>query len=116
MRQVLASLALFLFSTFAHAQGASDLFRSVTNALQGGGRQQAPQQQGATAVMGVRGMDQADGATAAAPASEDYVLMEGWAATPPEAEAQARKKGLVKRPATLGKADAASGTSNGGAR
>lgn len=102
MRQVLASLALLLCSAFAHAQGASDLFRSVTNALQGGGRQRAPQQPGATTVLGVRGMDQADGTAAAAPpASEDYVLMEGWAATPPEAEAQARKKGLARRPASL---------------
>jgi hypothetical protein len=109
MRRVLASLVIFLFSAGAHAQGVGDLFRSVTNALQGSGRQQAPQQQGATTILGVRGMDQADNAAAAPPASEDYVLMEGWAATPPEAEALAKKKGLAKRPATLGKADAAAG-------
>lgn len=108
MRRILAGLTVFLISAGAHAQGVSDLFRSVTNALQSGRPQQAPQQ-GPTAVLGVRGMDQAEDAAAApaAPASEDYVLMEGWAATPPEAEALAKKKGLTKQAAALGKSDAA---------
>jgi hypothetical protein len=113
MRRVLASLIIFSFSAGAQAQGVSDLFRSVTGALQGGSRPQAQQPQGATAVMGVRGMDQADASDAAPPASEDYVLMEGWAATPPEAEASAKKKGLAKRPATLGKTAAATDGSAG---
>lgn len=106
MKRVLAGLAVLLFSTSASAQGITGIFRSVTNALQGGG-QPAPQQQGATPVIGVRGMDQADEAAAAPAASEDYTLMEGWAATKPEAETQARKTGLASRTATLGQTEPA---------
>ncbi|MGE5466406.1 MAG: hypothetical protein ACM3Y9_03180 [Ignavibacteria bacterium] len=105
MRRILAALAVFSVSAGAHAQGMTDIFRSVTNALQGG-RQQAPQEQGPTPVIGVRGMDQAEDVAAAPAAGDDYTLMEGWSATPPEAEALARKKGLAKRPVTLGKAEA----------
>lgn len=116
MRHVRAGLVIILFSASAHAQGIGDLFRSVTNALGGGRQQQPQQQQGATAILGVRGMDQGDGAAAAPPASEDYVLMEGWAATQAEAEALARKKGLVSRPATLGKADVPGSAAAGDAK
>jgi hypothetical protein len=108
MRRLIAGLAVFSLSAGAQAQGIADVFRSVTNVLQSG-RQQAPQQQqGATAVLGVRGMDQADEVAAAPAASSDYLMMEGWAATPPEAEALAGKKGLSKRPAVLGRAEPAS--------
>lgn len=112
MRRILAGLAVFSIAAGAQAQGVPDFFRSLTNALQGGRQQEAPQQQGATPVLGVRGMDQADNVAAAAPASEDYMLMEGWAATPPEAEALAAKKGLTKQAAVLG----SDGTPSGGAK
>jgi hypothetical protein len=103
MRRFLAILTLLMAAPAVQAQGGlSDIFRSVTGALRGG-RDAAPQQ-GATPVLGVRGMDEAD-AQAAAPASDDYVLMEGWAATQPEAQAEAAHRGLAARPAAL-KADA----------
>lgn len=105
MRRMLGAVAIFLVSTGALAQGLSGLLRSVTGALQG--PQQPVQQQGTTAVIGVRGMDQGDSVAAAPAANEDYALMEGWAATQPEAEAAARKKGLANRPVTLGRAEVA---------
>ncbi|HEX8988657.1 MAG TPA: hypothetical protein VF816_11920 [Rhodocyclaceae bacterium] len=106
MRRILAGIIFLSVAASADAQ-FSDLFRSMTNALQGGGARKQPQQQGATAVIGVRGMDEKDNVAAAPAATEDYKLMEGWAATTAEAEALARKTGLASRPATLGKADAA---------
>jgi hypothetical protein len=106
MRRLVAGLAVFSLSAVAHAQGVADLFRSVTNALQSGRTQQAPQQQqGATAVLGVRGMDQADAVATAPAANSDYLLMEGWAAMPSEAEAVAGRKGLSRHPAVLGRAE-----------
>lgn len=104
MRQVLAGLAILLVATGAHAQGVTGFFRSITGALQGG--QQAPQpQQGATPVMGVRGMDQGEAVAGGAAADEDSLLMEGWTSTKGEAEKLAKKKGLASRPAALGKAE-----------
>jgi len=102
-------LALLFVLPSAHAQGGlSDIFRSVTGALRGG-RESAPEQQGATPVLGVRGMDEAE-AGAAAPANEEYVTMEGWAAIKVEVLAAAAKRGLAPRPAEFRKAaDAASG-------
>lgn len=100
LRQVLAILAVMSVAPGVHAQGGfADMFRSITGALRGG-KETAPQQQGVTATIGVRGMDEAD-AKAAAPASDDYALMEGWAATRPEAEHAAGRKGLEARAATL---------------
>ena len=99
-RQILAILAVMAAAPGVHAQGGlADMFRSITGALRGG-RETAPQQQGVTATIGVRGMDEAD-AQAAAPASGDYTLMEGWAATKPEAERAAGGKGLAARAVTL---------------
>ncbi len=99
-------LALLFAVPSVHAQGGlSDIFRSVTGALRGG-TQAAPQQQGATPVLGVRGMDEAE-AQAAAPASDEYVTMEGWAAIKAEALAAAGKRGLAARAAELKKTSAA---------
>lgn len=98
MRRIFAILAMLSAAPAVQAQGFSDIFRSVTGALRGG-REAAPQQ-GATAVLGVRGMDEAE-TPATAPASDEYVLMEGWAATPPEALAAAGRRGLAARSAAL---------------
>ena len=103
MRRIFAILAMLSAAPAVQAQGFSDIFRSVTGALRGG-REAAPQQ-GATPVLGVRGMDEAE-AKAAGPASDEYVLMEGWTATAPEALAAAARRGLAARPAAL-KGDAA---------
>lgn len=107
MRSGLFLLCLLFAAPAAQAQGGlSDIFRSVTGALRGGARE-APQQQGATPVLGVRGMDEAE-AQAAAPASDEVVLMEGWAAVKAEALAAAGKRGLAARDAAFRKtADAA---------
>lgn len=101
-------LGLLLVAPTALAQGGlSDIFRSVTGALRGGSREAAPQQ-GATPVLGVRGMDEEAEAQAAAPASDEYVLMEGWAAIKAEALTAAERRGLAARPAGFRKvADAA---------
>lgn len=83
-----------------HAEGGlADMFRSLTGAL-GGGQAAPPPKQELTATIGVRGMDEAD-AKAVAPANEDYALMEGWAATKPEAERVAAGKGLSAQAAVL---------------
>jgi hypothetical protein len=101
LKQTFTILALLSLAPNAHAQGGlTDIFRSISGALGGGQKEAAPQQQGVTATLGVRGMDEVDG-KAAAPASGDYLLMEGWVATRPEAESAAGKKGLAARPATL---------------
>lgn len=99
MRRVFGILALLAAAPAVQAQGGlSDIFRSVTGALRGG--REAPPQQGATPVLGVRGMDEAD-AQAAGPATDDYLRMESWAATRPEAQAAAAGRGLAARPASL---------------
>lgn len=105
-------LALLLAVPSVQAQGGlSDIFRSVTGALRGGTREAAPQQ-GATPVLGVRGMDEAE-AQAAVPAGDEYVLMEGWAAIKAEALAAAGRRGLAARPADFKKvADAAADKPN----
>lgn len=98
-------LALLFAVPSVHAQGGlSDIFRSVTGALRGG-RESAPQQQGATPVLGVRGMDEAE-AQAAAPSSDEYIMMEGWAAIKAEALAAAGKRGLAARTAEFKKTSA----------
>lgn len=101
VRQLLAILAVVSAAPGAQAQGGlTDMFRSITGALRGG-RETAPQQQGVTATIGVRGMDEADAQAAAPAAGGDYALMEGWAATRPEAERAAGSKGLAARAVTL---------------
>lgn len=112
MRPAILMLGLLLLAPLVAAQGGlSDIFRSVTGALRGG-TQAAPQQQGATPVLGVRGMDEAEG-QAAAPASDEYVLMEGWAAIKAEALAAAERRGLAARTAGFRKvADAAADKPN----
>lgn len=106
-------LSLLFVAPAALAQGGlSDIFRSVTGALRGGSREAAPQQQGATPVLGVRGMDEAEG-QAAAPESDEYVMMEGWMAIKAEALAAAERRGLAARPAAFKKvADAAADKPN----
>lgn len=106
-------LALLLAVPSVQAQGGlSDIFRSVTGALRGGTREAAPQQ-GATPVLGVRGMDEEAEAQAAVPAGDEYVLMEGWAAIKAEALAAADRRGLAARPADFRKvADAAADKPN----
>jgi hypothetical protein len=99
MRKLFTILTLFFLVPIAHAQGAAELFRSLTGALKGGeSRQEKP----TTSVMGVRGIDEEDGKKAAAPASDkDNLLMEGWAATRSAASHTAGIKGLVARQATI---------------
>lgn len=107
MRPAIFLLGLLIAAPAAQAQGSlSDVFRSVTGALRGGSREAAPQQ-GATPVLGVRGMDEAE-APAAAPASDDIVLMDGWAAIKVEALAAAGRRGLAARGAALRKVAATS--------
>jgi hypothetical protein len=77
--------------------GVGDMLRSLSGALRG--KEESPQpQQKATPVLGVRGMDEAE-QQAAAPASQDYVLMEGWTATRPEATGAAAARHLQAREA-----------------
>lgn len=103
MRAAIFLLGLLIAAPAAQAQsGLSDIFRSVTGALRGGSREAAPQQQGATPVLGVRGMDEAE-APAEAPASDEVVLMDGWAAIKAEALAAAGRSGLAARSATFRK-------------
>jgi hypothetical protein len=114
LRQTFTVLAFLSLTPGAHAQGGlTDIFRSISGALGAGQKEAAPQQQGVTATLGVRGMDEVDG-KATAPASGDYLLMEGWAATKAEAAAAAGKKGLEARSATLKAKEAATtpGTNN----
>lgn len=88
----------------AHAQlgvGATDMFRSLSGFIRGG-KENQPQQQGATPVMGVRGIEET-GQVASAPASGDYELMAGWAATKTEAEHAAGEKGIAARPVSFKK-------------
>ncbi len=111
LRLTFTLLAFLSLAPNAQAQGGlTDIFRSISGAL--GGQQDAtPSRQGVTATLGVRGMDEVD-AKAAAPASRDYLLMEGWAATKPEAEAAAGKKGLEARAVTLKAKDSPSAPAN----
>lgn len=100
MRRTLAILTLLIMAPAAQAQGGlTDLFRSVTGALRGGA-EPAPRPQGG-AVLGVRGMDEGGAQAAAGPAGDDYALVEGWAATRPEALAAAERRGLAARRAVL---------------
>lgn len=114
MRAILTALvlALVLASPAAQAQ-LGDIFRSLSGALRGRA-EQPPPQQGVTPTLGVRGIDEVDAAHAAPAAGKDYHLMEGWAATRPEAERLAAGKGLVARPVTLKNDDAPAPTTDGG--
>lgn len=106
-RIALAALVLGLAPAAMAQQGSglSGIFRSVTGALGGPKQEAPPQQQNVTATLGTRGIEEG-GVKSAGPASEDYALMEGWAATRPEAEQGAKTKGLEARKAALKKADA----------
>lgn len=86
----------------------TNMLRSLSGALRGK-EAQPPKQEGVTPVMGVRGIDEPGQTASAAPVGEDYVLMEGWAATRPEATATAAAKGLAARPAALKDAPGATG-------
>lgn len=115
MRALLFFLVMFFAVPVAQAQvqlGIGDMFRSLSGALRG--KEAQPQkQEGATPVMGVRGIDEADQTQAAASASDDYVLMEGWVATKPEAVSTAESKHLVARPVLLKKSATPAATEGG---
>lgn len=115
MRAILIALALALAAPAAQAQ-LGDIFRSLSGALRGR-EAPPPQQQGVTPVLGVRGIDEVDAKNNAAPAAgKDYNLMEGWAATRPEAERIAAGKGLAARSVSLKKDDTPAPTTEGGPR
>jgi hypothetical protein len=102
MRFVVFVLVFLFAMPAAHAQvGVIDMFRSLSGFIRGG-KENQPQQQGATPVMGVRGIEET-GAISAAPASGEYELMEGWAATKAEAEHAAGEKGIAARPVSFKK-------------
>ena len=105
MRCFLIAVLCVLCAPSAEAQvqlDVTNMFRSLSGSLRGK-EAQAPKQEGVTPVLGVRGIDEAEQTkTAAVPVDgEDYVLMEGWSATRPEAAATAAAKGLVARPVAL---------------
>ncbi len=81
--------------------GFTGFLRGVTGAL-GGTAAPAPQQNGVTPTLGVRGMDEEDAASAkTAPASNgELKRLETWAETAPGAEAAAAKRGLAARSVT----------------
>lgn len=81
----------------------TNMLRSLSGSLRGK-ETQTQKQEGVTPVIGVRGMDEVDSQQAAGVAGEDYVLMEGWAATKVEATAAAASRGLSAQPATMGNA------------
>lgn len=70
------------------------MLRSVTGAV---GRSDAPPAKSETSVLGVRGMDEGDAKTAAAPAGDGVKLIESWAVGRREAEAAASRRGLAAR-------------------
>jgi hypothetical protein len=116
MRALVVVLALVCAVPEVHAQVViSDVFRSLSGFIRGG--KESQQQQGATPVMGVRGIDET-GETASAPASGsgDFELMEGWSATKIEAEHAAEVKGIVARPASFKKSATGSAAPEGGPR
>ena len=96
-----AVLALVLAAPTVSADGGfANIFRSVTNVLEG--QHKKEDQPKATATLGVRGMDDVDAdARSGAKSSEDYQLMESWSANPEDAESSAGGKGLSARPITL---------------
>lgn len=99
----LMTVVMLLLSPAAQAQvqlDVSNMLRSLSGSLRGKDAQ-APKQDGVTPVMGVRGIDEPGQQAASAPVGEDFVLMEGWAATRPEATATASQKGLVARQVSL---------------
>ena len=81
-------------AALAQGGGFSDLLRSVTGAI---GSKEAPAPAGQTAVLGVRGIDEADAKTSA-PVAGDAKLLESWAVGRKEAEAVAARRGLTARP------------------
>jgi hypothetical protein len=89
----------------AHAEGLTGLLRSVTSAV---APAQKPQTQQSTSTMGVRGMDDGEQATGG-PASEDYLMMEGWAVDAKAAANAAKKRELAARTVTMKKSSSQEG-------
>jgi hypothetical protein len=118
MRKCLLFLVMLFAMPTAQAQvqlGIGDMFRSLSGALRG--KETQPQkQEGATPVMGVRGIDETDQAQTAPAAGDDYVLMEGWAATRPEAVSMAEANSLAARPVVLKKSPATPAATEGATR
>jgi len=115
MRTILVLLALVCAIPEVNAQvGISDMFRSLSGFIRGG-KENQPQQQGVTPVMGVRGIDET-GEMSSVPARGDYELMEGWAATKTEAEHAAEEKGIAARPASFKKHATSSAVTEGDSR
>ena len=81
------------------AEGVTNFLRSITGAV--GGKKEPVKQTGPAATLGVRGMDDGQQQSAAAPSSEDYNLLEGWVASSNEATNMAKKRELVARRVTL---------------
>lgn len=99
----LAMTLLFVAST-GHAQvDVGNVLRSLSGALRGGEAQKQPQQQGTTAVIGVRGIDEVNGQNAApAPtAGADLSALDNWAVTRAAAERAAAVRKLEARPVAL---------------
>lgn len=81
------------------------LFRSVAGAIKP--KEEKPPPQGVTAVLGVRGIDDAE-KVAGGPAAEDYRLMETWTVSTEEAGKAAASRQLTSRMASLRSAAASS--------
>jgi hypothetical protein len=94
------TLAALLLAVVPAAQAQfSDMLRSLSGALRGGGGGAPTQhQQGTAATIGIRGIDEG-GTVANAPASEDNMLLDGWMATRGEATRTAGAKGLAAQKA-----------------
>lgn len=104
---ILTGVALVAASGMAQAQFGNFL-RSITGAFSGNNQPQ----QGSTATIGIRGIDDG-GAVVNAPASPDNALIDGWVATKPEAEYLAKEKGLAARDVRVkGAATAQSASTN----
>lgn len=91
MKKLPLALLLLCLAQPVLAQGWTNIFRSISSSLGGSGEKSAS---GSNATVGVRGMDE-EAAQAAPPASEDVKIVDGWAASKPEAEAAAAKRGLT---------------------
>jgi len=108
----LAVTALLLAVVPAAQAQFSDLLRSLSGALRGGGGGQPQQQQlGQTATIGIRGMDEG-GTVAQAPAGEDNALLDGWQSTRDEAQHLAASRGLTARTVRLKSEPAPADTTN----
>ncbi len=104
MRKTSLAMTLLFVASTGYAQvDVGNVFRSLSGALRGGEAQKPPQQQGATTVMGVRGIDEVDGQkTATAPAAgADLTALDNWAVTRTSAERAAAARQLAARPVAL---------------